>query len=196
MRTIIFFIGLMTISITSECQKYDLRLVALQYFCSNKSVLFPTENAPIFVVDLEINDNGEAVLVSTLSHQSGSLILIEELISKHQRCDTILSADELSLPSGNGHLERLSDVKDVCTCVYQTWRLYDDCDSVFSQIEDNCYREYKLEISDIITIDSDEYVVLKVSSFFLGQCNGIRFIAFQFEENKMERCYVGRTWTS
>lgn len=186
----------MAMSITSECQKYDLRLVALQYFCSNKAVLFPTEYNPIFVVNLEVNDSNEAELKSALSHQSGSLIFIKELIDAQQKCDTILSATELIFPSSNGHLDKFSDIEDVCTCVYQTWRLLDDCDSVFPQIVDNCYREFQLEISDIITIDSNEYVILKVTSFFLGQCIGTKFIVYQFKENKMEKCFVGKMWKS
>ena len=182
-----------SICIVGMSQKYELRLKSLQYFCENKQMLFPTDNTSIFVLNTDQLDNGELVIGTTRQYQIDS-ITIEEQIHNPRYNDTIFFVNSQT-PSNNGVLEKLTDVELLCSCIYQAWGL-DICESYYPLVENNCcIREYKLEVSDVISIEKKDYVVIKVSSFFLGDCNSFKHIIFEFQEKTLMMCYVGTTWT-
>lgn len=197
-RSLFFIILFVTESLSLFAQENEeYRLKALDFFCSHKNEILRVSNSlfgdvsPIFILDIRMSAT-EELYIDSNQFNPDSLAL--EHLLKSLTNDDFIFAEQIdsSQPTENNTFNSF-----LCNCIYCDPFIEIFMDRV-SLEEDHlfCKREYDLSVSRVIRYRGQDYVVLRITSFFRTKVDKMQFCIVEFsKDKKISRCGIGNIYT-
>ena len=176
----------------------DYRLKALRFLCSNKNELlkiskpFWGDFSPVFFLDIRQNENDVFYIDSVVFNPDTEFVkdfmkaLDKENVIEGKPINfTYLSAEGVNV------------FANFCDCIYLDPVIVMDMDSIPNTDNSSlCKREFGLSISRVLSCGDYQYVVLRISSFFLARVDKMQFCIMEFNnDGTILRCGVGNVLT-
>lgn len=159
----------------------DYRLKALAFFCANKNEILRVINpifsdvTPIFILDIRMND-AEELYIDSSQLDLDSLALGYLL--------TTFKMDYF-IVNKQFDISRMMEDKSLylCDCIYWNPIAAFIEDSVPRVEQLKCKREYGLSLSRVIRYKDFNYVVLRITSFFMARIDKIQFCVVEYSND-------------